>query len=210
MTTLIIARHGNTFNKGETPTRVGARTDIPLVESGHEQARFLGKYLLSRNLIPDVTYAAPLKRTMETAEGALKEMNLAEAIEPLDIFTEIDYGPDENKTEEEVIARIGEEAISAWNKDATVPNGWKVDPKAIIKNWQDFADGLAKSEIPTVLAVTSNGIARFAPYITGDFTAFSDAHDIKIGTGCVCIFTFAGTRWVCDGWNIKPKDFVSL
>ena len=27
MTTLIIARHGNTFGKGDTPTRVGARTD---------------------------------------------------------------------------------------------------------------------------------------------------------------------------------------
>jgi transcriptional regulator GlxA family with amidase domain len=32
MTTLIIARHGNTFEDGETPRRVGARTDLPLSE----------------------------------------------------------------------------------------------------------------------------------------------------------------------------------
>ena len=28
-TRLIIARHGNTFEKGQTPTRVGGRTDLP-------------------------------------------------------------------------------------------------------------------------------------------------------------------------------------
>ena len=28
----MIVRHGNTFRAGETPTRVGARTDLPLVE----------------------------------------------------------------------------------------------------------------------------------------------------------------------------------
>ena len=210
MTTLIIARHGNTFSKGETPTRVGARTDIPLVASGQEQASLLGKYLFSRNLIPEVTYSAPLKRTMETAQGALKAMNLVQTVKTLDIFTEIDYGPDENKTEEEVVSRIGEDAISAWNKEAIVPEGWQVNPAEIIQNWQDFASGLLSSGNSTVLAVTSNGIARFAPYITGDFAAFSASHDIKVGTGCLCIFRFDGTRWLCDEWNLKPKDFVSL
>ena len=34
---LVIVRHGNTFRAGETPTRVGARTDLPLVEE--ERAR---------------------------------------------------------------------------------------------------------------------------------------------------------------------------
>ena len=43
MNTLIIARHGNTFRKGETPTRVGSRTDLPLVED--ERGRGIGKYL---------------------------------------------------------------------------------------------------------------------------------------------------------------------
>ncbi|MBR2145117.1 MAG: hypothetical protein IJ956_06235 [Akkermansia sp.] len=32
MKTLIIARHGNTFAKRETPTRVGCHTDLELVE----------------------------------------------------------------------------------------------------------------------------------------------------------------------------------
>ena len=45
MTTLIIARHGNTFNPGDTPTRVGKHTDMPLVEKGEAQGRALGRYL---------------------------------------------------------------------------------------------------------------------------------------------------------------------
>ena len=32
-TRIIIARHGNTFTKEQTPTRVGGRTDLPLVET---------------------------------------------------------------------------------------------------------------------------------------------------------------------------------
>lgn len=208
MIRLIIARHGNTFSKGETPTRVGARTDLPLVESGFEQATRLGKYLMQENLLPDETYAAPLLRTMQTATGILAAAGLAdEKIVQLDTFTEIDYGPDENKTEEEVIARIGQEAIDDWNSVAKVPDGWKVNPDKIIANWKRFADTQVNdgSLNKNVLVVTSNGIARFAPYITGNFQEFISKYDIKMGTGCVSLFHFTGTEWICDFWNVNPK-----
>lgn len=209
MIRLIIARHGNTFNKGEVPTRVGARTDLPLVESGREQAKKLGEYLAKFDLLPSKVYAAPLKRTMETAAGALEAAGIAGAVavEPLDIFTEIDYGPDENKPEDEVVARVGQKAIDEWNAFAKVPDGWKVDPNKIIRDWKDFAGSLVKGgDGTTTMVVTSNGIARFAPYITDDFDAFAMAHDIKIGTGCLAIFRFDGAKWVCEEWNLKPKE----
>ena len=56
MKTLIIARHGNTFRKGETPTRVGGRTDLPLVEE--ERGRGIGKYLAKLGLTPTRILAA--------------------------------------------------------------------------------------------------------------------------------------------------------
>ena len=65
MKTLIIARHGNTFAKGETPTRVGCHTDLPLVEE--ERGRGVGLYLKKLGLVPTRILAAPLKRTMGTA-----------------------------------------------------------------------------------------------------------------------------------------------
>ncbi len=208
MIKLIIARHGNTFNKGETPTRVGSRTDIPLVDSGKEQAKLIGEYLVKEGMVPDVIYSSPLKRTMETAEIALDSMGVTRTIYPLDIFTEIDYGPDENKTEEEVIARIGEEAILSWNKRGIVPEGWLVNPEEIQNNWKGFAKDLISKDISRALVITSNGIARFSPCISEDLSFFAASHDIKIGTGCLCIFNFDGVSWKNEGWNIKPKDFL--
>jgi len=74
MTTLIIARHGNTFTAGQTPTRVGARTDLPLVDSGIEQAQRLGKWMKENGYIPEITYCSELKRTKQTAEIALQQI----------------------------------------------------------------------------------------------------------------------------------------
>ncbi|MDO5387541.1 MAG: histidine phosphatase family protein, partial [Pseudomonadota bacterium] len=71
-TRIIIARHGNTFTKEQTPTRVGCRTDLPLVES--ERGMNVGRYLKDRNLIPAKAFAAPLKRTVETAKLAIEAM----------------------------------------------------------------------------------------------------------------------------------------
>lgn len=206
MTTLIIARHGNTFGPNDTPTRVGGRTDLPLVESGHEQARKLGSYLKENKLIPDVVYSSQLQRTIETAKIAIKESGVTNPVFPLKIFNEIDYGPDENKVEADVIARIGQPAINDWNNHAIVPDGWDVDPQQIIKSWHDFADQIsAHDDGETVLVVTSNGIARFAPHITNDFETFKSSFPLKLSTGALGILKHSReTGWLVTGWNIKP------
>lgn len=206
MTILIIARHGNTFGPGDTPTRVGGRTDLPLVGKGEEQAKAIGRYLSANRLIPDVVYSSKLQRTNQTAKIAVKESGVTNPVFELDIFNEIDYGPDENQTEDKVIARIGEDAIKDWDEHAKVPDGWKVDPNEIIKNWQKFADQIcAFDDNETVLVVTSNGIARFAPYITGDFESFRAEHDIKLSTGALAILKHEnGSGWRVEAWNVKP------
>ena len=209
MTTLIIARHGNTFGPDDTPTRVGARTDLPLVEKGQKQARAIGQYLKKNNLIPDVVYASNLQRTIETARIAIKETGITNPIYQLDIFNEIDYGPDENKTEEEVIARIGAEAIKDWDDNAIPPDGWLVHPDKIIQNWQKFADQIRTPDdsydhMDTILVVASNGVARFAPYITGDYEAFRSSYTIKLSTGALGILKHEEGRWSVRDWNIRP------
>lgn len=205
MTTLVIARHGNTFAPEETPRRAGARTDLLLVEKGLEQARRIGLYLKANNLIPDVVYTSNLQRTIRTAQIAIAETGVSNPVFQLDIFNEIDYGPDEDKTEDEVIARIGREAIKAWDEHAVPPPGWLADPQAITRNWLGFAEQIrAHDDGETVLVVTSNGIARFAPHITGDFEGFRATHDIKLSTGALAIFEYTGTRWICRAWNLKP------
>jgi len=205
MTTLIIARHGNTFGPGDTPTRVGARTDLPLVEKGRTQAAAIGAYLKQNSLVPDVAYSSELARTIETAQIAVREAGYKQPVYPLEIFNEIDYGPDENQPEEAVIARIGAQALADWDTKAIVPPGWQVDPAQITQNWRDFAGHIRQhDDNEVVLVVTSNGTARFAPHLTGDFDAFRAAHEIKLATGALAILEYDGKDWLVKGWNIRP------
>lgn len=206
-TTLLIARHGNTFDKGETPRRVGLHTDLDLVEKGQQQARDLGQYLKENALLPDVIFTSTLKRTKQMAQIIVEQHELASEQHVLDIFNEIDYGPDENKTEEEVVARIGQQAINDWDVMAIPPKDWKVDPKKIILDWQGFAREIEdKFTGKTVLVVTSNGIARFAPYLTGDFKSFSRDDILKMATGALSILTKKPKNefWHTVKWNFRP------
>ncbi|MFI4962943.1 MAG: phosphoglycerate mutase, partial [Legionellales bacterium] len=102
-------------------------------------------------------------------------------------------------------------ALKAWEDSAQVPNGWNVDPLEIIKAWQDFSTRITQ-DLPgkTILVVTSNGIARFAPYLTGNFHAFTSQNSIKIATGALCLFEkeLSSAAWHCLQWNVKPCDTV--
>ncbi len=204
MTTLIIARHGNTFEKGETPRRVGARTDLPLVESGRSQARAIGHWLKTNGIYPEAVYSSQLQRTKETAELALKEAGYKEPVYPLAIFNEIDYGPDENLPEDAVVTRVGEKALKDWDEKAVVPDGWAFNPAQCIEDWKNFASHVVEDRQDCVMVVTSNGIARFAPHITGNFDSFAQNHTIKISTGAVCVLQYENGRWTVKDWNVKP------
>lgn len=205
MTRLIIARHGNTFGPGDTVTYVGGRTDLPLVESGIEQAKALGRYLRDNRLIPDVVYSSNLQRTQETARIAIKESGVTNPVFALDIFNEIDYGPDENQPAEMVLARIGETAHKQWEEQNIPPAGWIVNPDEIIGNWLRFTDQVrAFDDNETAVVVTSNGIARFAPHITGDYEGFRKTHSPKLATGSLGLFVFENGNWAVKEWGLKP------
>ncbi len=204
MTTLILCRHGNTFAPGETPRRVGARTDLPLSDSGRDQAEKIGAWLKDQNLKPQMTYTSELTRTIETARIALKHAGLATTTYALKLFNEIDYGVDENQPEDAVLARLGQDALAAWDERAVVPPGWHFDPAATINGWRDFATHIVADEQECVMVVTSNGIARFAPHITGDFDGFTKTHGIKMATGTVSVFTFEYGLWHVASWNKRP------
>ncbi|MDI1351531.1 MAG: histidine phosphatase family protein [bacterium] len=205
-TVLLLARHGNTFGPGDVITRVGI-TDLPLVDSGLLQGRSLGIYLKQHHLIPDIIFTSKLKRTMQTAEQIQLSMQTKIPMQSLTIFNEIDYGHDENQPEHKVLARLGSDALNSWEQRAIVPSGWKVDPQEIINNWQLFAKKILEDYCgKTILVVTSNGIARFAPYLTENFHTFTQQYPIKIATGALCILEKkpAIDYWQCIDWNIKP------
>src|SRR5690606_39243920 len=115
----------------------------------------------------------------------------------LEIFNEVDYGPDENLPDDAVVARLGEQALKDWDAKAIVPDGWLFTPEKTIADWKNFADHIVKDKQDCVLVVTSNGIARFAPHITGNFQSFIQEHSPKISTGAICVFAHENGQWVC-------------
>lgn len=202
MLTLLIARHGNTFDPGDTILRVGKQTDLPLSNSGREQAKKLSVFLNEKYLKIDNVFVSSLKRTQETASIALP--NISFKIKS--IFDEIDYGIDDGKPESEVIERVGVDALKQWEERGIPPSGWLVNPEKIIKDWQDFSRKCVE-QYPsgtTILVVTSNGIARFAPTMTIDFETFKQSHSIKMRTGSISALKYIDGVWRVEYWDARP------
>lgn len=198
VTTLLIARHGNTFDLGETILRVGKRTDLPLSRSGIEQAKRLGVFLNQHYPVIDRVLVSQLQRTQQTARYAL-------AHHPLEVhpfLDEIDYGIDDGKPESAVIARVGARALKAWEEKGIPPADWPVDPEMIIQGWKVFAESQAKQG-GVALLVTSNGIARFAPSLLADP---SPIVSLKMNTGAISAFECVGNEWRLLYWNMSVKQ----
>ncbi len=207
-TRLLIARHGNTFLPGEQPRRVGARTDLPLVEL--DKAKSIGRYL-KQHFLPDITYSASLKRTRQTAETALLTAGLSQKNLVIDDrFREIDYGPDENQPEHKVLLRIGQTAMDDWNSKAEVPPGWTVDTQKLKHQWLEFANDIENEfRGNNILVVTSNGIARFCTSLCDQIPKDLPSN-LKIGTGNICLFEKSSKQahWQLCFWNQKPTDLM--
>lgn len=199
MARLFIVRHGNTFDKGDTVTRVGARTDLPLSVSGREQAQKLATHFAGTRF--STALCSPLSRTRQTARAILRERSDNPALLIAPFLTEIDYGPDENQPEEAVAARLGP-ALEAWDRDALPPPGWLVDPAALRAGWRALLARAAElPETATALIVTSNGIARFLPDVVEEVPADLD-RKLKTGAWGELIVTPARSQLLT--WNQRP------
>jgi len=100
MTDLYLVRHGETdWNRQR---RVQGRSDIPLNETGREQARLTGT-LLTRRPVTRV-YASPLSRARETAEIIAGRLGVG-GPDLRDAFVERDYGEAEGLTFHEIEKR---------------------------------------------------------------------------------------------------------
>ncbi|ABI77065.1 phosphoglycerate mutase family protein [Hyphomonas neptunium ATCC 15444] len=199
MARLFIVRHGNTFDKGDTVTRVGARTDLPLSISGREQARHLA------DRFADIRFSAALCsvliRTRQTARAILSQRTDNPALLIAPFLTEIDYGPDEKQPEETVAARLGP-ALEAWDRDGTPPPDWTVDVAAIRAGWSGLLTrAAALSEDAAALIVTSNGIARFLPDVVDKAP---EGLDRKLKTGAWGELTVSRSVSEILNWNQRP------
>lgn len=205
MTLILLARHGATFNPGETAYFVGARQDLPLTETGEAQARAIGQALGTAGLKPARIICGPLIRTRRTAQIAGEEARFSGAAEIDARLREIDFGAWGGKTDAQVIEEYGEDALRAWREQGRRPAGagWSPDEDTLKDNARAVLADAAAGPGP-VLLVTSNGVLRYVHQTLG-----LDG-DHKVGVGRVCA-AIGGEGGISPAyWNRDPADGLSV
>jgi len=99
-TLLSLVRHGET--DWNLRRRIQGLTDIPLNDTGREQARAAGRLLARRSW--DLVYTSPLSRALETAQIIAGELGLPEPV-LLPAVVERDYGEAEGLDFDEIERR---------------------------------------------------------------------------------------------------------
>ena len=197
MIRLTIARHGNTFLPEETPRRIGARTDLPLVASGIAQAEALARHFRSRDIAFQTIFCGPLRRTRQTAAIIADRLGTP-TIRVAEWLGEIDYGPDESQEEAAVRKRVGQEALDRWESEGIEAPGWEVRREWRLAQWQRV---LADPPPGHTLFVTSNGAARFALLAL----RLPRLPPLKLATGAYGeIAAEPMGAWSVPRWNITP------
>jgi len=188
---LILARHGNTFEKGEVPLQIGARTNLPLTQYGINQAAMIAKYLKDQKIVPTAIFAGSLLRQTQSAEVVAKEFGQSYRYEKA--LNEIDYGPWEGLSAEEIESRWPQEFID-WNSQGKWAEGIFgrsfEEHKLSMEKW--FLE-LKKSNDQNgcIVAFTSNGLLR-------------SFRSEKVKTGHFCEMELLHDSLQIKKWNISP------
>jgi broad specificity phosphatase PhoE len=139
------------------------RADIPLTETGSQQARQAGELLAGRPL--DAIYTSPLIRAQQTAAAVAAASGVAFTVEPR--LIEVDYGPIEGLDRAAARERFSD-LFEAWREDpygSPLP-GMEPLGEALARAHAATADALARHDAP--LLVGHQGILRLVLVALGE------------------------------------------
>ena len=71
-------------------------------------------------------------------------------------------------------------------------------------DWDEFAAKVLQEYAgKTVVAVTSNGIARFSKVLLPAGTQLDGS--LKLATGAFGVYEYFDCVWHCGAWNVRPE-----
>jgi 2,3-bisphosphoglycerate-dependent phosphoglycerate mutase len=161
MHTLVLVRHGeSTWN---LENRFTGWTDVPLTDTGIEQAREAGRLMRDAGLDFDVAYTSVLQRAVWTLWYALDELDRTWLPEVKDWrLNERHYGALQGLNKAETAARFGDAQVLAWRRSYDIPPPalQPNDPRAEAGD-RRYA-GLAPSQVPLTECLKDT-VARVLP-----------------------------------------------
>ena len=210
---LILLRHGNTFEDGQTAVWLGAKDDLPLTAKGHEQAKQVGLALNSQKV--NAIYAGPLTRTKQTAEIVALGVGYDAPIVIDQRLIELDYGKWSGLSDQEVKSKFGHAEIEAWSSHGIWPSqaGFSPSEAAVKQDVKHLAAELQNRHQSTdlVLVVSSNGKLRyFLSLIPNEFENRLSTGKFKLGTGKAGIIDLVGSSAKLLGWNLNPAELAVI
>ncbi|MBQ5789990.1 MAG: histidine phosphatase family protein, partial [Thermoguttaceae bacterium] len=140
-------------------------------------------------------------------------------------LTELDYGEDDGRPEAEVARRLGKvelgndgenapsetleaeglASLKRWDAEKRLPLGWAFLQERVDRlgdDWRSFAAQVVERHSgETVVATTSNGIARFATALLPSGAPIPEK--LKLATGAFGVFVWNGETWRLDAWNVR-------
>jgi probable phosphoglycerate mutase len=208
---LLLCRHGNTFAPTDKVVWVGAHNDLPLVESGINQAKNLALALHDVGLVPPVIHTGPLKRTFSYAQIIRDKLGKDIPIQIDNRLREIDYGKWSGLTDKEIRGNYGDEDFDQWQNQGTWPDCFKGTEKEIIAAVTSFTEDtvIKKPQQKLTMAITSNGCMKyFLKLVTIDGNRLLNKW--KVSTGQVSLLAYDNSTWEIIAWNESPEIVCNL
>jgi 2,3-bisphosphoglycerate-dependent phosphoglycerate mutase len=120
MGTLVLLRHGQSVWNAEN--LFTGWVDVPLSETGEQEARRGGELLREADLLPDVVHTSVLRRAISTANLALDACDRHWIPVRRDWrLNERHYGALQGKNKKQTLEEFGEEQFMEWRRSYDVP-----------------------------------------------------------------------------------------
>jgi 2,3-bisphosphoglycerate-dependent phosphoglycerate mutase len=161
MGTLVLLRHGQSVWNAEN--LFTGWVDVPLSETGEQEARRGGELLREAGLLPDVLHTSLLRRAISTANLALDACDRHWIPVRRDWrLNERHYGALQGKNKKQTLDEFGEEQFMLWRRSYDVPPP-PIAPDSEFSQagdprYADLGDALPRTEC------LADVVARFLPY----------------------------------------------
>jgi 2,3-bisphosphoglycerate-dependent phosphoglycerate mutase len=159
MGTLVLLRHGQSVWNAEN--RFTGWVDVPLSETGEQEARRGGELMRAAGLLPDVVHTSLLRRAISTANLALDTCDRHWIPVRRDWrLNERHYGALQGKNKKETLEQFGEEQFMEWRRSYDVPPP-PIEPDSEFSQEGDLR--YAGIDLPPTECL-KDVVARFLPY----------------------------------------------
>jgi broad specificity phosphatase PhoE len=205
-TTAYLFRHGEALNNVRVNTISGRSGNDPLTEKGMRQAELLGKILLEKQIIPDLSFSSSAVRARQTGEITLRAMGLPSTLVEDDRLHEQETGDWTGRIATEIFNDEVVATIETQGKDFRSPNGESMnDVSERVVNWLNDLDAIEGRSPKTIFAFTHGGPLRSLPsHLLG--WSHAETYAMKPNNTSATVVVKNGNTWRVEAIGVNVTE----